>query len=78
MGKTTFILFAADLGPRSQKCLNITMSDDQLAEPFERFMICGCLSQNAGMILINGCSDLIIRDNDGEIDHHTDLVYLFQ
>ena len=78
MGESTFILFAADLGPRSQKCLNITMSDDQLAGPTERFMICGCSSQNVGMILINGCSDLITRDNDGEIDHHIDLVYLFQ
>ena len=47
-------------------CLNISIDDDQLIEPTERFMICGYPSQNAVEVLNEGCSDFNIIDNDGE------------
>ena len=54
------------LGLGSQMCLNITIVDDQLIEPTERFMICGRSSQSAVEVLNGECSDFNIRDNDGE------------
>ena len=64
------------LVPGSQMCLNITIIDDQLIEPTERFMICGRSSQNAVLILNNGCSDVNIRDNDGESRHQLNYIHL--
>ena len=52
-------------GPGSQMCLNFSIIDDQLVEPTERFTVCGRSSQNAVVILNNGCTDIKIRDNDG-------------
>ena len=55
------------LGFGSQMCLNISINDDQIVEPTERFMICGSSLQNSVVILNGGCSDITIRDNDGEL-----------
>ena len=46
-------------------CFDITVVDDDLVESTEQFAICGCSPQNA--VMFNGCSNLIIQDNDGEI-----------
>ena len=54
-------------GPGSQMCLNFSVIDDQLVEPTERFTVCGRSSQNAVVILNNGCTDIKIGDNDGII-----------
>ena len=51
----------------SQMCLSISITDDELLEPTERFMICGSSQQNGVIILNNGCSDINIRDNEGNI-----------
>ena len=54
-------------GPGSQMCLNFSIIDDQFIEPMERFTVCGRSSQNAVVILNNGCTNIKITDNDGII-----------
>ena len=53
------------LGPGSQMCLNISINDDPFLEPIEIFSICGTSQQNAVMILNGGCTNIFIRDNEG-------------
>ena len=53
------------LGPGSQMCLNISINDDPFLEPIEIFSICGTSQQNAVLILNGGCTNIIIRDNEG-------------
>ena len=53
------------LGTGSQMCLNISITDDQIVEPTEIFTLCGSSQQNRVVFLNNGCSDISIRDNDG-------------
>ena len=53
------------LGPGSQMCLNISINDDSFLEPIEIFSICGTSQQNAVIILNGGCTNIIIRDNEG-------------
>ena len=54
------------LGNGSQMCLDISIDDDQVLEPTERFMICGSSTQNSVVILNDGCSEITIRDNDSK------------
>lgn len=54
------------LEPRSQMCMNISINDDQILEPMEQFMLCATSLQTSVVILNGGCSDVSIRDNDGE------------
>ena len=65
MNNLVFISGTEPLGAGSQMCLNFSIIDDQLVEPTERFTVCGRSSQNAVVILNNGCTDIKIRDNDG-------------
>ena len=65
MNDLVFTSGAQSFGPGSQMCLNFSIIDDQLVEPTERFTVCGQSSQNAVVILNNGCTDIKIRDNDG-------------
>ena len=57
-------------GPGSQMCLNFSIIDDLLVEPTERFTVCGRSSQNAVVILNNGCTDIKITDNDGMTSYY--------
>ena len=65
MNNLVFISGTEPFGAGSQMCLNFSIIDDQLIEPTERFTVCGRSSQNAVVILNNGCTDIKIRDNDG-------------
>ena len=65
MNDLVFTSGTQPFGPGSQMCLNFSIIDDQLVEPTERFTVCGRSSQNAVVILNNGCTDIKIRDNDG-------------
>ena len=55
------------LGPGSQMCLNISITDDPFLEPVEIFSICGSSQQNAVVIVNGGCTTLFIRDNEGTL-----------
>ena len=57
---------AQPLGPGSLMCLNISINDDAFLEPIETFMICGSSRQNAVILNEGGCTDINIRDNEGE------------
>lgn len=67
MNNLVFISGTQLFGPGSQMCLNFSIIDDLLVEPTERFTVCGQSSQEAVVILNNGCADIKIRDNDGII-----------
>ena len=69
MNNLVFIAGTEPFGAGSQMCLNFSIIDDQLVEPTERFTVCGRSSQNAVVILNNGCTDIKIRDNDGVYYH---------
>ncbi len=53
------------LGPESQMCLNISITDDPFLEPIEIFSICGSSQQNSVVIVNGGCTTIFIRDNEG-------------
>jgi hypothetical protein len=65
MNNLVFVSGTEPFGAGSQMCLNFSIVDDELVEPTERFTVCGRSSQNAVVILNNGCTDIKIRDNDG-------------
>ena len=48
-----------------QICFDIAVVDDDLVESMEMAVICGCSSHN---VTFNGCFNLTIEDNDGEIN----------
>jgi hypothetical protein len=53
------------LGPESQMCLNISITDDPFLEPIEIFSICGSSQQNSVVVVNGGCTNIFIRDNEG-------------
>ena len=54
-------------GPGSLMCVNISITDDQLVEQTETFVVCGCPTSLAVIPETNGCVTVTIIDNDGEI-----------
>ena len=51
----------------SQKCLDISIIDDELVEGTERFAVCGTYEDGAPTIMFEGnsCRDIFIEGNDG-------------
>ena len=47
-----------------QICFDIGVVDDELVEPSETAVICGCSPHN---VTFNGCVTLTIQDNDGKV-----------
>ena len=62
----TFASGTQPLGPDSQMCINISISDDQLVEETEKFVVCGCSTQPA-VIQNDGCTDVFIEDDDSKL-----------
>lgn len=55
------------LGPGSLKCRKIIIGDNQVPGPANQSVICSHSSQNSVLVLNNGCANVFIGDNDGEI-----------
>ena len=47
-------------------CIDISISDDQLVEQTETFVVCGCPTPLAVILDANGCANVTILDNDGK------------
>ena len=47
-------------------CVNISITDDQVLEETERFVVCGCSTQLA-VIQNDGCTDVFIEDDDSKL-----------
>lgn len=54
-------------GPGSQMCVDISITDDQLVEQTETFIVCGCPTPLIVIPEANGCATVTIVDNDGKI-----------
>ena len=73
--KTNFIglanlIYASEtqpFGSGSQMCVDISITDDQLVEQTESFVVCGCPTPLAVIPEANGCVTVTIIDNDSEI-----------
>ena len=57
-------------GSGSQMCFNISITDDQLVEQTETFVVCGCPTPLAVIPEANGCTTVTIEDNDGKSRDH--------
>ena len=51
-----------------QKCLSISISDDEIVEGTEKIMVCGFYEQTTKVIFQDsGCTNITIEDNDGKV-----------
>ena len=64
----TYVSGTQPFGPGSQMCVDLSINDDQLVEQTETFVVCGCPTPLAVIPVTNGCVNVTILDNDGEID----------
>ena len=66
IGVTDFIFASGTepFGSGSFMCFDVVIIDDNLIEGEERFVVCACSSQAGVVILDDGCTDVIVEDND--------------
>lgn len=68
MNNLTYASGTQPFGTGSQKCLSISISDDELVEGTEKIVVCGFYEQTAKVIFQDGgCTDIFIEDNDGKV-----------